>query len=76
MGTPWDCHRTADQARGGARGVHGAAYTSHGVYGVVYLLIGKTPVQLSSAVVGAPPPEHIEINEGERHKEMFVGCVI
>ena len=24
--TPWDCHRTADQARGGARGVNGAAY--------------------------------------------------
>ena len=23
--TPWDCHRTADQARGGARGVNGAA---------------------------------------------------
>ena len=22
---PWDCHRTADQARGGARGVNGAA---------------------------------------------------
>ena len=22
----WDCHRTADQARGGARGVNGAAY--------------------------------------------------
>ena len=24
--TSWDCHRTADQARGGARGVNGAAY--------------------------------------------------
>ena len=23
---PWDCHRTADQARGGTRGVNGAAY--------------------------------------------------
>ena len=27
--TPWDCHRTADQGRGGARGVNGAAYMAY-----------------------------------------------
>ena len=37
---PWDCHRTADQARGGARGVNGAAvlWQSHGVSGTDCML--------------------------------------
>ena len=34
---PWDCHRTADQARGGARGVNvWSICQSHGVSGGVF----------------------------------------
>ena len=29
---PWDCHRTADQARGGARGINVCIYGVSGLY--------------------------------------------